>query len=169
MKTPANPHAGTGAHAGPSPPARPGVGVGVLVVHQGLLLLGKRRGAHGAGHWAPPGGRLEFGEALEDCARRELAEETGLTASHVELGPYTNDVFAAEGAAEGAADGAAEGAAAQHFLTVYVVARGLQGTPRNLEPEKCEGWAWFGWDALPAPLFLPMQNLRRIGWRPGGL
>jgi 8-oxo-dGTP diphosphatase len=133
------------------------VGVGVLVVHQGLLLLGKRRGSHGAGHWAPPGGRLEFGEALEDCACRELAEETGLAARQVELGPYTNDVFITDGGI------------AQHFLTVYVVARSPQGTPRNLEPEKCEGWAWFGWDALPAPLFLPMQNLLRIGWRPGGL
>jgi 8-oxo-dGTP diphosphatase len=84
-------------------------------------------------------------------------EETGLVARHLELGPYTNDVFEADGAA------------AQHFLTVYVVARSLQGSPRNLEPEKCEGWAWFGWDALPAPLFQPLQNLLRIGWRPGGL
>ncbi len=139
---------------------RPGVGVGVLVVHQGLLLLGKRRGSHGAGHWAAPGGRLEFGEALEDCARRELLEETGLVARHLELGPYTNDVFE---------EGGAPGQVAQHFLTVYVVARSLQGTPRNLEPEKCEGWAWFGWDALPTPLFQPLQNLQRIGWRPGGL
>jgi 8-oxo-dGTP diphosphatase len=139
---------------------RPGVGVGVLVVHQGLLLLGKRRGSHGAGHWAAPGGRLEFGEALEDCARRELTEETGLVARHLELGPYTNDVFEAEGES---------GQVAQHFVTVYVVARSLQGTPRNLEPEKCEGWAWFGWDALPTPLFQPLQNLQRIGWRPGGL
>ena len=136
---------------------RPGVGVGVLVVHQGLLLLGKRRGAHGAGHWAAPGGRLEFGEALEDCARRELKEETGLVARHLELGPYTNDVFEEDGQTT------------QHFLTVYVVARSLQGTPRNLEPEKCEGWAWFGWDTLPTPLFQPLQNLQRIGWRPGGL
>jgi 8-oxo-dGTP diphosphatase len=135
----------------------PGVGVGVLVVHQGLLLLGKRRGSHGAGHWAAPGGRLEFGEALEDCARRELMEETGLVARHLELGPYTNDVFEEDGQI------------AQHFLTVYVVARSLQGTPRNLEPEKREGWAWFGWDALPTPLFQPLQNLQRIGWRPGGL
>ena len=144
--------------AGSTPAAtRPGVGVGVLVVHQGLLLLGKRRGSHGAGHWAAPGGRLEFGEALEDCARRELLEETGLVARHLELGPYTNDVFE-----EG-------GHNTEHFLTVYVVARSLQGTPRNLEPEKCEGWAWFGWDALPTPLFQPLQNLQRIGWRPGGL
>jgi 8-oxo-dGTP diphosphatase len=152
------PTGATGA-TGPGLP-RPGVGVGVLVVHQGLLLLGKRRGSHGAGHWAAPGGRLEFGEALEDCARRELREETGLVARHLELGPYTNDVF--EGKGE-------PGQVAQHFLTVYVVARSLQGTPRNLEPEKCEGWAWFGWDALPTPLFQPLQNLQRIGWRPGGL
>ncbi len=146
----------TPSATGPATP-RPGVGVGVLVVHQGLLLLGKRRGSHGAGHWAAPGGRLEFGEALEDCARRELMEETGLVARHLELGPYTNDVFEEDGQTT------------QHFLTVYVVARSLQGTPRNLEPEKCEGWAWFGWDALPAPLFQPLQNLQRIGWRPGGL
>ncbi len=129
------------------------VGVGVLVVHQGLVLLGKRRGSHGAGTWSAPGGRLEFSESLEACAGRELFEETGLTASVFELGPYTNDVFADE---------------ARHFLTVYVVARGIQGQPRNMEPDKCEGWAWFPWDHFPEPLFLPLLNLRRIGWRPAG-
>lgn len=131
-----------------------GVGVGVLVVRDGLLLLGRRRGSHGAGTWSAPGGRLEFGESLEACAARELAEETGLVARAIDLGPYTNDVFEAEGL---------------HFLTVFVVARGVVGTPQNLEPDKCEGWAWFGWDALPAPLFRPVASLRAIGWRPGGL
>ena len=136
----------------PSPP-RVGIGVGVLVVHNGLVLLGKRKGSHGAGTWSAPGGRLEFGEDIEDCARRELAEETGLIASVTELGPYTNDVFRE---------------AKEHFLTVFVVARGIQGVPRNLEPDKCEGWAWFAWDELPSPLFLPLQNLLAIGWRPSG-
>ncbi len=133
---------------------RPQVGVGVLAVHEGLWLLGRRRGAHGAGHWSAPGGKLEFGEDLLDAARRELLEETGLHAGSFELGSYTNDVFADAGL---------------HFLTVFVVARGLRGTPRNLEPEKCEGWAWFRWDEPPAPLFAPLASLREIGWRPGGL
>ncbi len=134
-------------------PSVPIVGVGVLVVQQGLILLGKRKGSHGAGTWAAPGGRLEFGEEIEDCARRELAEETGLTASATELGPYTNDVFQQED---------------KHYLTVFVVARGIHGAPRNLEPHHCEGWAWFSWDKMPAPLFKPLQNLLAIGWRPGG-
>ena len=146
----------------PAPPAtarsgsapQPQVGVGILVVQDGLLLLGRRLGAHGAGSWSAPGGRLEFAEALEDCAQRELLEETGLRASSIELGPYCSDVFPEVPA---------------HFLTVFVVARGLTGAPQNREPDKCEGWAWFRWDGLPVPLFKPLQSLRAIGWRPGGL
>ena len=133
---------------------RVGVGVGVLVIRDGLLLLGRRRGSHGAGTWAAPGGQLEFGEQIEACARRELAEETGLVARSIELGPYTNDVFEAE---------------ARHFVTVFVTARGALGAPRNLEPGKCDGWAWFAWDEMPVPLFQPLQSLRAIGWRPGGV
>jgi 8-oxo-dGTP diphosphatase len=126
--------------------------VGVLVIQNKLVLLGKRKGSHGEGTWSAPGGRLEFGEDLEACGQRELLEETGLVASSWELGPYSNDVFAE---------------ANKHFLTVFVVARGISGTPKNLEPAKCEGWAWFSWEALPSPLFKPFQTLLSIGWRPG--
>ncbi len=130
-----------------------GVGVGVLVLHQGLVLLGRRRGSHGAGTWSAPGGRLEFGEQIEACAARELREETGLTASTLELGPYSNDIFPE---------------VKQQYLTVYVVARGIQGTPANLEPDKCDGWAWFRWGEWPTPLFKPVESLLAIGWRPDG-
>ena len=59
-------------------------GVGVAVLRRGLLLLVRRaRGAH-AGRWAVPGGKVLYGETLEQAARREVAEETGL---EVELGP----------------------------------------------------------------------------------
>lgn len=130
------------------------VGVGVLVLQDGLLLLGRRAGSHGAGTWSAPGGALEFGEDIVECAARELLEETGLSARSFELGPYTNDVFEASG---------------KHYLTVFVVARGLGGTPVNREPDKCEGWAWFRWDHLPGPLFKPLESLLAIGWRPAGL
>jgi 8-oxo-dGTP diphosphatase len=136
----------------PSTPA-PKIGVGVIVIRDGLVLLGKRRGSHGAGTWSAPGGALEFGEDILDCAARELKKETDLEASSLELGPYTNDVFPED---------------RKHYVTIFVVARGIKGVPTNLEPDKCEGWAWFKWAEWPAPLFQPLQSLLQIGWRPGG-
>jgi 8-oxo-dGTP diphosphatase len=54
------------------------VGVGV-VVHSadGLVLLARRRGEPGE-QLAVPGGKLDPGETVEECAVRELAEETGV-------------------------------------------------------------------------------------------
>ena len=47
----------------------------VAVVHEGQVLLVKRRDS---GKWTLPGGTLEFDETMEQCAVRELREETGL-------------------------------------------------------------------------------------------
>ena len=55
---------------------RPKVGVGVFVFKDGKTLLGKRKNAHGDGTWNPPGGHLEFNESIEQCAQREVLENT---------------------------------------------------------------------------------------------
>ncbi len=37
----------------------PQVGVGVLILRDGKVLLGRRKGSHGAGCWSAPGGHLD--------------------------------------------------------------------------------------------------------------
>ena len=58
------------------------VGASVFVHKDGKLLLQKRKDN---GCWADHGGCCELGENVEETAKRELLEETGLTAISLEL------------------------------------------------------------------------------------
>lgn len=51
---------------------------GVLLETRGSLLMVRRRFEPRAGAWCLPAGFMEFGETPEECALRELYEETGL-------------------------------------------------------------------------------------------
>ena len=53
-------------------------------MHEGRVVLVKRRFEPLAGQWSIPGGAVETGETLEACLIREMAEETGFV---VEVGP----------------------------------------------------------------------------------
>jgi len=123
---------------------RPYVGVAVIVIKNGNVLLGKRKNSHGSGTWQFPGGHLEFNETIENCAQREVLEETGIIIKNLRLGPYTNDIFEKEN---------------KHYITVFAIAEYDSGVLELKEPEKCEEWGWFKWTDLPKPSFLPIINL----------
>ncbi len=56
------------------------IAVAAIVVCDGKILLVQRGRGIGIGKWAPPGGKLEPGETLQEAVERELLEETGVLA-----------------------------------------------------------------------------------------
>jgi ADP-ribose pyrophosphatase YjhB (NUDIX family) len=54
------------------------VGCGAAALNDdGKFLMVRQEGGYWQGKWIFPGGKLEMGETLEECARREFIEETG--------------------------------------------------------------------------------------------
>lgn len=67
----------------------------IIVNEKNQILLGKRTDNH---KWGYAGGSIELDERVEDCARRELFEETGLIADEIEFfmvnsGPEVHYVY----------------------------------------------------------------------------
>ena len=54
----------------------------ICIDEQGRILLGRRKDNH---KWGYSGGSVEIDEYVEDCAKRELLEEMGLTAEKIEF------------------------------------------------------------------------------------
>ena len=125
---------------------KPGVGVGILVIEDGKILLGKRKGSHGSSMWGPPGGHLEFGETVEECVQRELFEETSLVATSLSLGGWTEDFFYSDHAIS------------KHYISLFAVVHTYEGNVQLMEPDKCSGWYWISLRDLPKDLFKPLAT-----------
>lgn len=121
---------------------RPKVGLGVMVMKNGKVLLGKRKSSHGAGEWAWPGGHPEYMESFVSCAKREVQEETGMEIKHVRfLRLYNLKEYAPK-----------------HYADIGMVADWKSGKPVVCEPEKCERWEWFDLGNLPSPHFATVSS-----------
>ncbi|MBX4187735.1 MAG: NUDIX domain-containing protein [Candidatus Doudnabacteria bacterium] len=120
------------------------VGVGVFVFKDGKFLMGQRKNSHGDGSWSVPGGHLEFGESFDEAAIREVMEETNLNIRNLRFGAVTNDFFQQDG---------------KHYVTVWMLSDYDSGKVELKEPERFVKLEWRGFDDLPAPLFLPWQQL----------
>jgi 8-oxo-dGTP diphosphatase len=127
---------------------QPRIGVGVMILNEGLVLLGQRKSAHGAGEYAFPGGHLEYMESFEQCARRETWEECGVQITHIRFQFVANVTTYAP----------------RHYVHIGLLADWSSGTPTVREPEASGVWDWYDLEHLPQPLFemsrLAVQSCR---------
>ncbi len=118
------------------------VGVGVIIKKEGKILLIKRKGSHAAGQWAPPGGHIDYGESVLECARREVKEETGLEIKNLEVKGFTQDLFKKE---------------KKHYITIWVESSWKKGQTKKSYREFSK-IGWFPENRLPEPTALFLKN-----------
>jgi 8-oxo-dGTP diphosphatase len=131
---------------------KPGIGVGVMMLKDNKILLGKRSGdpekadseLHGESSWTMPGGKVHFGETLKETAYREVLEETGININqeNLKLISLSDDII--------------EDA---HFVTVGFLYENPAGEAKVTEPDEIVEWQWFALDDLPTPIFFPSEEV----------
>lgn len=118
-----------------------GVSAGAIIVNDEERIFLAKRSMHTKnekGHWETPGGSVEFGETLEQAAKREIFEEYGAEIEIIEQWPAADHLIPNE---------------KQHWVATTFLARFKPGSePRICEPEKCDEIGWFTLSNLPSPL-----------------
>ena len=118
---------------------KPQIGTAVFIFHDKKILLSKRISTHENAKFGVPGGKLDFGEDVEACIRREVREETKLELKDVVALPMvSNNIYKKEGL---------------HFICFWFVAQvdhddkwdgkvDYVEMDKNGKP-KCHGWHWY--------------------------
>ncbi len=121
---------------------KPEVGVAVIIRYNGKFLFAKRLTANEYGKYGVPGGKLDFGETLEEAVRREVLEETNMKLKFVKMLPVVaNNVYSSENGED------------LHFICFWFEAEldvsddwdgKIDFIELNKEGKpKTEGWKWF--------------------------
>ncbi|MCL4765937.1 MAG: NUDIX hydrolase [Hyphomicrobiaceae bacterium] len=105
-------------NGGRRPQSWPRAAASAAVFRGGAVLLVERGKPPAGGVWSLPGGHIEPGETAREAARREVAEETGVTAELLGLADV-HDVIIRDAA----------GALTAHYLLAVFYGRWLAGEP----------------------------------------
>lgn len=104
----------------------------IIEIEERIILIDRKNPPFG---WAIPGGFVDYGESLEDAARREALEETSVTVQLSEQF-YTYSKPDRD--------------PRHHTVTTVFLARAVSGTPKADDDAKSLGL--FTSDALPAQI-----------------
>jgi len=125
-------------------------GVGIMILKDNKVLLGRRNSdpikasseLGGSSCWTFPGGKIHFGERIQESAKRELKEETGIKAKKLKVVSIGNEVVKDA-----------------HFVTIGFLCEDFEGEPEVMEPDEIVEWKWFPLDKIPNPIFPPSLKL----------
>lgn len=127
------------------------VGIGVVVFRNGYqeVLVGKRKGSHGEGEWALPGGHLEYMESFFSTAVRELAEEVGpnFIVRNLRVVSLINLIEYAP----------------KHYIDIGMACEWISGDPVVMEPHKVDTWEWVSVNDIPTPRFATVERIVEAG------
>jgi 8-oxo-dGTP diphosphatase len=108
-----------------------------------ILMCRRKETGYGQGEYALPGGKQKPGESLEECARRELFEETNLklyksrpVSVYIKKDPSNRG---------------------KDVISVGVLAEEWGGELALMEPRNHEEWIWCSLSNMPAPIFEPAR------------
>lgn len=110
-----------------------------LLGEKEILLSRRKTEGQGKGSFAVPGGKQQKSEALEECAVRELKEETGLI---LEKSRPVSLFYTLQ-----------ESMGEKQVMSVGVLAETWIGQVETRESDKHEGWEWYKLNDLPSPIF----------------
>ncbi len=120
------------------PKKSPRVGCGALIKNKsGDILLVKRLRSPEIGHWGFPGGKVDYGETVENAIQRKILEELGVEIELSKMVHLVNYIDLDQN---------------QHWVAPVYLAAICTGDPKILEPDALEHFAWFSPSNLPAPL-----------------
>ena len=125
-----------------APVQRPVPTVGVVCLKGDQVLLIKRGTPPRLGQWSLPGGRIEWGEAVDVAALRELKEETGVEAELTGLLDVVDGVFTSRETGE----------TTRHYVMIDYAARWTGGEPLA------------GDDAADARFFTREEAMAAVEW-----
>ena len=118
------------------------IGCEIFLKQENSFLFGKRKNCYGEGTWGLPGGHLEQGESLVECAKRELKEELGIDGVKFKLITITDNIDDRG-----------------HYVHASFLLEKFVGEIKCMEPHLCYEWRFFDLDNLPQEIFKPHQKI----------
>lgn len=109
------------------------IGVPIIVLNnKNEILIAERINVYGAGLYGMPGGHIDLDEPMEETVKRELLEETGLSAEKLEFVGVVRELQKT-----------------YNFIHFGFIIKKFSGELRNAEPSKSKDWEWISLESLP--------------------